>query len=64
MTEELIAKMLANVGVPAALCFYVLFKVNQSVEQLTDAVKEWNKTLSERIKDLENDIRDLKRKEV
>lgn len=64
MTEELIAKMLANVGVPAALCFYVLFKVNQSVEQLTDAVKEWNKTLSERIKDLENDIKDLKRKEV
>ena len=64
MTEELIAKMLANVGVPAALCFYVLFRVKQSVEQLTDAVKEWNKTLSERIKDLENDIRDLKRKEV
>lgn len=63
MTEELIAKTLANVGVPAALCFYVLFRVNQSVEKLTDAVREWNKSLDSRIKDLENDIRDLRRKE-
>lgn len=63
MTEELIVKTLANIGVPAALCFYTLFTVNKNVEKLTDAVKEWNKSLSERIKDLENDIRDLRRKE-
>lgn len=63
MPEELIVKTLANVGVPAALCFYTLFTVNKNVEKLTDAVKEWNKSLGERIKDLENDIRDLRRKE-
>ena len=52
MTEELIAKMLANVGVPTAVCFYTLFEVNKNIKRLTEAVDR----LEKRIERLEERI--------
>ncbi len=50
MTEEMIANLLANIGVPTALCFYVLFALNKSVNKLIESVKS-----------LENEIRLLRK---
>ena len=52
MPEELIVKTLANVGVPAALCFYTLFEVNKNLKRLTEAVDK----LERRIERLETII--------
>jgi len=49
MSEEMIAHTIANIGVPTALCFYTLFKVNQTLEKLTEAVRS-----------LENEMRNRK----
>lgn len=38
MSEEVIANLLSNVGIPAAICFYVLFRVNQTMKDLTAAI--------------------------
>ena len=38
MSEEVIANLLSNVGIPAAICFYVLFRVNQTIKELTAAI--------------------------
>lgn len=40
MSEELIANLLSNVGIPAAICFYVLFRVNQTLKELTAAINK------------------------
>ncbi len=50
MTEEMLANAIGNIGVPAALCFYVLFALNKSVNKLIESVKS-----------LENEIRLLRR---
>lgn len=50
MNEEMIANAIANIGVPTALCFYVLFTLNKTVNRLIDSVKS-----------LENEIRLLPR---
>lgn len=38
--EDLIVHALANVGVPAAIAFYVLFKVNSTLAELVTSIKE------------------------
>ena len=38
MSEEVIANLLSNVGIPTAICFYVLFRVNQTMKDLTAAI--------------------------
>ena len=37
MSEEVIANLLSNVGIPAAICFYVLFRVNQTMKDFLTA---------------------------
>lgn len=36
--EEAIIKALADVGFPAIVCGYVLIRVNQTLERLTEAI--------------------------
>ena len=36
--EQFIAEILSSVGVPAAISFYVLMRVNATLERLTEAV--------------------------
>ena len=38
MTEELLLKVIGNIGVPAAICFYTLFGVNKTLKELTEAI--------------------------
>lgn len=38
MEEELLFKVLGNVGVPATICFYTLYGVNRTLEKLTAAI--------------------------
>lgn len=36
--EEFLLNAVSNVGVPAVLAFYVLFRVNVTTEKLTEAI--------------------------
>ena len=40
MEEELLLKLLGNIGVPAALCFYTLYGVNKTLKELTSAINK------------------------
>lgn len=53
MTEEILLKMLGNVGVPAAVCFYTLFRVNQTLKDLTDAINKLTNDVDRRLDKLE-----------
>lgn len=77
MTEELIANLLSNVGIPAAICFYVLFRVNQTLKELTAAINKQTEDLvrrcieqaselsmlKDRINELTHKVENLSRKE-
>lgn len=45
--EELIINAISNIGVPAAICFFLLVKVNRSLDELTKAVLDLSYTLKE-----------------
>lgn len=60
MTEDVIVKLLGNVGVPTAVCFYTLFQVNKNLEKLTNAFDRWSDLIDRRLKDLEDDVKALK----
>lgn len=40
MEEELLFKLLGNIGVPAAICFYTLYGVNKTLKELTGAINK------------------------
>lgn len=40
MEEELLFKLLGNIGVPAAICFYTLYGVNKTLKELTCAINK------------------------
>ena len=77
MTEELIVNLLSNVGIPAAICFYVLFRVNQTLKELTAAINKQTEDLvrrcieqaselsmlKDRINELTHKVENLSRKE-
>lgn len=48
MEEELIFKLLGNIGVPAAICFYTLFGVNKTLKELTSAINLLSKDVERR----------------
>ena len=52
--EDLIIKYIGNIGVPAALCFYIIFTLNKSVNNLTDIVKDFTKAHSSQLDRIEN----------
>ncbi len=60
MAEDAIFKLLSNVGVPTAVCFYTLFQVNKNLEKLTNAFDRWSDLIDHRLKDLEEDVKSLK----
>lgn len=45
--EDAIIDAIANVGVPAAISFYLLVKVNHNLDELTKAVRDLSYTLKE-----------------
>lgn len=69
MPEEIFLKMLGNIGVPAAVCFYTLFEVNKNVKRLADSINQYIAQHDNRIEKLEDkfsqinlEIQMLKRK--
>ena len=58
--EEMFLHALSNVGVPAALCFYVLFRVNQTLRDLTDAINKLTVDVDRRLEKVEKTIDELK----
>ena len=63
MSEEFIVGTISNVGIPAALCFYVLFVLNKNVAKLTDASNTWCHLIEQRIERLENEVHGLTRRQ-
>lgn len=59
MEETALSHILSNVGVPAAICFYTLFRVNQTLQNLTDAINKLTNEMDKRIDKVESQIRDL-----
>lgn len=59
MEEELLAKILGNIGVPAAVCFYTLFRVNQTLQNLTDAISKLTVDNDKRLDKIEHKTEQL-----
>ena len=59
MEEEIILKLLGNIGVPAAICFFTLFEVNKNLKRLADSIDRFSGELDRRIDKIETDIRNL-----
>ena len=57
--EELFLHALSNVGVPAAICFYTLFRVNQTLRDLTDAINKLTVDVDRRLEKVEGDLKGL-----
>ena len=57
--EEFIARVVSNIGVPAALCFYTLFGINKTLQKQDVTLKE----LAEAIKDLTVDVKKIEKLE-
>lgn len=60
MGEEVLTHIIGNVGVPAAICFYTLFRVNNTLKDLTDAINRLSTDNDRRLDKFENEIRELK----
>ena len=59
MGEEVLAHLLSNVGVPAALCFYVLFGVSKTLKELTNAINRQTDEMDKRLDKIENKTNEL-----
>lgn len=60
MGEEVLTHIIGNVGVPAAICFYTLFRVNNTLKDLTDAINRLSTDNDRRLDKFENEIRELR----
>lgn len=59
MEEEVLVKLLSNIGVPAALCFYTLYRVSPAIDKLTEAINKLNNDIDKRLDKLEEKTREL-----
>ena len=60
MPEDVLLHLFSNIGVPAALCFYTLSRVNQTLKELTEAINRLTCDMDKRLDRLEEDVRALK----
>lgn len=59
MEGDVLIKLLSNIGVPAALCFYTLFEVNKNVKKLADSINRLADDTDKRLDKLENKMTEL-----
>lgn len=59
MGEETIVNILGNIGVPSAICFYTLFRVNHTLRDLADAINKLTTDVDRRLEKLEDKNREL-----
>ena len=62
MTEELLIHTISNIGVPTALCFYVLFTLNKSVNNLNKTMNNWSDLIKKHIELIEQRLTRLEDK--
>lgn len=62
MPEEILSHIIGNVGVPAAICFYTLFRVNQTLKELADAINKLTADNDKRLDNIEATTRELQHK--
>lgn len=60
MEEELLFKLLGNIGVPAAICFYTLFGVNKTLKDLTSAINKLTSDVDKNVQEQSHEIAKLK----
>ena len=60
MGEDGLTQILGNVGVPAAVCFYTLFRVNTTLKDLADAINRLSNDNDKRLDKVESEIRELR----
>lgn len=54
MEEELLLKLLGNIGFPAVICLYTLFGVNKTLKELTAAINKLAGDVDRRISKIED----------
>lgn len=59
MEEDILIKLLSNIGVPAALCFYTLFEVNKNMKKLSDSIDRLANDVDKRLDKLEEKTNQL-----
>ena len=62
MEEQLILTLFSNVGIPAAICFYTLYGVRNSLDKLTDAIKLLTENHNKDFNNLRDEVKELKYK--
>lgn len=60
MTDEILLKLLGNVGVPAAVCFIMLYRVSPAIEKLTDAINALGNDIDKRLDNVEKECHELR----
>ena len=62
LEEELLFKLLGNIGVPAAICFYTLYGVNKTLKELTGAINKLTNDVDKHEAEQSQEISKLKDK--
>ena len=62
LEEEMLFKLLGNIGVPAAICFYTLYGVNKTLKELTGAINKLTNDVDKREQEQSQEISKLKDK--
>jgi len=60
MADEVLLKLLGNIGVPAAVCFIMLYRVSPAIEKLTEAIKALGNDIDKRLYNVEKECRELR----
>lgn len=60
MADEVLLKLLGNVGVPAAVCFIMLYRVSPAIEKLTEAINALGNDIDKRLDNVEKECRELR----
>lgn len=60
MSDEILLKLLGNVGVPAAVCFIMLYRVSPAIEKLTEAINSLGNDIDKRLDNVEKECRELR----
>ena len=60
MEGELLLNLFGNVGVPAAICFYTLHGVKDTLDKLTSAINNLNENHTKEIAEMKAQIQELR----
>ena len=60
MEAEFLIKALETLGVPAAICFGLMFWVRKDIRDLTQSINKLAEIIDKRVDNLERDINELR----